>query len=132
MVAKRGKVSDILVTLRLSHNLSLWSPITAKEMVMRVAITKHQLTEMTRNGFIKNVPAKSNQISITAPAEAPEQVKLGVQIIRHDLKLTQQETDVIIHYHVSQAITYGTKYIKIICKDNDVSVLLCYYYDLGN
>ena len=101
-------------------------------MVMRVAITKHQLTEMTRNGFIKNVPAKSNQIIITAPAEAPEQVKLGVQIIRHDLKLTQQETDVIIHYQVSEAIAYGTKYIKIICKDNDVSVLLCYYYDLGN
>ena len=34
---KGGKVSDILVTLRLSHSLSLWSPITAKEMVMRVA-----------------------------------------------------------------------------------------------
>ena len=99
---------------------------------MRVAITKHQLTEMTRNGFIKNVPAKSNQISITAPVEAPEQVKLGVQIIRQDLKLTQQETDVIIHYQVSEAIAYGTKYIKIICKDNDLSVLLCYYYDLKN
>ena len=53
---------------------------------------------MARNAFIKIVPGKSNKISITAPADAPEHVKLGVQIIRHDLKSTQQEGSVIIHY----------------------------------
>ena len=67
--------------------------------------TKQQLTEIERNFLWKNIPAKSNkQTIITGQAEAPEQVQLGVRIIRDDLKSTREKPDVIILYKVSETI----------------------------
>ena len=52
--------------LQRSRNLSLSSPLPAKEMAMRIIDTKQQLTEMARNYLIKYIPAKSNKPIITA------------------------------------------------------------------
>ena len=98
---------------------------------MRVADTKQQLIEIGRNDLIKNIPAKSNKRIITAQAQAPEQVQLGVHMIRDDLKSTQEEADVIIPYQVSEAIVDGKKSIKVICEET-VSALLCLCYNLQN
>ena len=65
---------------------------------------------MARNDLIKNIPAKSNKLIITAQAEAPEQVKLGFHIIRNDLMSTQEEADVIIPYQISEATADGKIY----------------------
>ena len=62
--------------------------------------------------MIKNIAAKSNKSIITAKAEVPEQVQLGVHIIRDDLKSTREEADVIISYQVSEVIADGKKSIK--------------------
>ena len=62
--------------------------------------------------MIKNIGAKSNKSIITAKAEAPEQVQLGVHIIRDDLKSTREEADIIISYQVSEVIADGKKSIK--------------------
>ena len=62
--------------------------------------------------MIKNIAAKSNKSIITAKAEAPEQVQLGVHIIRDDLKSTREEADVIISYQVSEVIAEGKKSLK--------------------
>ena len=62
--------------------------------------------------MIKNIAAKSNKSIITAKAEAPEQVQLGVHIIRDDLKSTREEADVIISYQVSEVIADGKKSLK--------------------
>ena len=78
---------------------------------MRVTNTKQQLIEMARNDLIKNIPAKSNKLIITAQAEAPpEQVKWGLHIIRKDLMSTQEEADVIIPYQISEATADGKIY----------------------
>ena len=62
--------------------------------------------------MIKNIGAKSNKSIITAKAEAPEQVQLGVHIIRDDLKSTREEADIIISYQVSELIADEKKSIK--------------------
>ena len=62
--------------------------------------------------MIKNIAAKSNKSIITAKAEAPEQVQLGVHIVRDDLKSTREEADVIISYQVSEVIADGKKSLK--------------------
>ena len=49
-----------------------------------------------RNDLIKNIPRKSEKLTIKAQAEAPEQVQSGLHIKRGDLKSTQEEADVII------------------------------------
>ena len=90
---------------------------------MRVADTKQQLIEIGRNDLIKNIPAKSNKRIITAQAQAPEQVQLGVHIIRDDLKSTQEEADVIIPYQVSEAIVDGKNLLKSFAKK---LFLLCF------
>ena len=128
---KRNITNERLSQFRRSHNLSLSSPLQAKEIAMRVADTKQQLIEIGRNDLIKNIPAKSNKRIITAQAQAPEQVQLGVHIIRDDLKSTQEEADVIIPYQVSEAIVDGKKSIKVICEEI-VSALLCLCYNLQN
>ena len=128
---KRNITNERLSQFRRSHNLRLSSPLQAKEIAMRVADTKQQLIEIGRNDLIKNIPAKSNKRIITAQAQAPEQVQLGVHIIRDDLKSTQEEADVIIPYQVSEAIVDGKKSIKVICEET-VSALLCFCYNLQN
>ena len=70
---------------------------------MRVTDTKQQLIEMARNDLIKDIPAKPNKLIITVQAETPEQVQLGVHIIKDDLKSAQKEADAIIPYQVSEA-----------------------------
>ena len=55
-----------LSQFRRLHNLSLSSPIPANTIAMRVTNTKQQLIEMAKNNLIKNIPAKSNKIIITA------------------------------------------------------------------
>ena len=70
---KRNITKERLSQFRRSHNLSLSSPLQAKEIAMRVADTKQQLIEIGRNDLIKNIPAKSNKRIITAQ---------GVHIIR--------------------------------------------------
>ena len=129
---KRNITKERLSQFRRSHNLSLSSLLQAKEIAMRVADTKQQLIEIGRNDLIKNIPAKSNKRIITAQGQAPEQVQLGVHIIRDDLKSTQEEADVIIPYQVSEAIVDGKKSIKVICEGTDVSALLCLCYNLQN
>ena len=99
-----------LSQFRQSHSLSLSNPLSAKEIAMRVTNTKQQLIEMARNDLIKNIPAKSNKLIITAQAEAPEQVKLGLHIIKKDLMSTQEEADVIIPYQISEATADGKIY----------------------
>ena len=99
-----------LSQFRQSHSLSLSSLLSAKEIAMRVTNTKQQLIEMARNDLIKNIPAKSNKLIITAQAEAPEQVKWGLHIIRKDLMSTQEEADVIIPYQISEATADGKIY----------------------
>ena len=99
-----------LSQFRQSHSLSLSSPLSAKEIAMRVTNTKQQLIEVARNDLIKNIPAKSNKLIITAQAEAPEQVNLGLHIIRKDLMSTQEEADVIIPYQISEATADGKIY----------------------
>ena len=128
---KRNITNERLSQFRRSHNLSLSSSLQAKEIAMRVADTKQQLIEIGRNDLIKNIPAKWNKRIITAQAQAPEQVQLGVHIIRDDLKSTQEEADVIIPYQVSEAIVDGKKSIKVICEET-VSALLCLCYNLQN
>lgn len=61
-----------------------------------------------------------------------QKVKLGVYITRDDLESTQEEADVIIPYQVSRAIADGKTFIKVICEDTDVFVLLCCYNNLIN
>ena len=78
---------------------------------MRVTGNKKQLIEVARNDLIKNVPAKSNQIIITAQAKAPEQVQLLVHKMRNNVKSTQKEADVIIPYQASEEISDGKKSI---------------------
>ena len=68
-----------LFQFRRSHNLSLSSPLPVKEMAMRMTDNKQQLTEMARNDLIKNISARANKLIITVPAEALEQIQLGVQ-----------------------------------------------------
>ena len=62
-----------------SHNLSLSSPLAVKEMAMRMTDSKQQLIETARNDLIKNISARANKLIITVPAEALEQIQLGVQ-----------------------------------------------------
>ena len=70
---------------------------------------------MLRNDLIKNISTKSNKRTIKAEAEAPQQVQLGVHIIRDDLKSTQQGTDVITLYQVPEEIADEKKTTKFIC-----------------
>ena len=67
-----------------------------------------------------------------AQEEIPEQVELCVDITGDDLKSTQEEADSIIPHHVSEATVDRKTPVKVICKDTDVSVLLCHCYDLMN
>ena len=121
-----------LSQFRRSHNLSSSSPLPAKEIAMKVTDTKKQLIEMAKDDLLKNIPNHLNKLIITAEAETPYQVHLGVQTIRNDLKSRQEEADVIIPYQVSEAIADGKKSVKVICEDTDVFVLLCHCYNIKN
>ena len=61
---------------RCSHNLSLSSPLPAKEITLRVTKTKKQLTEIVKAFLLNNLPSIKNKLIITSQEDAPVQFHL--------------------------------------------------------
>ena len=121
-----------LEQFRCSHSLQKSSPLPAKEVALRVIKTKQQLIEMVKADLMDSIPHKPKKLVITSQEDTPEQLHLGVQIKREDMKTTQEEADVIIPHQVAAAVEDGKTSIKVICDNTDVFALLCHSYHLKN
>jgi len=70
----------------------------------------------------------TSKLVVTAPDAVPFEICNGVELQRVDLRTTHKEADVIIVQQVVKLAEDGVSSVKVICDDNDVFVLLIYYY----
>jgi hypothetical protein len=71
---------------------------------------------------------KSNILIITGPSHIAIDLHRSYIMDHVDLRTTHEKADVNIPRQVVQAIEEGAVYIKVICDDNDVFVLLLHVH----
>ena len=68
-------------------------------------------------------------ITIAGDRDVPVEITGGLWIDRHDIRYTQShdEVDILIAQHASISLSFLGKYVRIVCDDTDVFVLLVHY-----
>ena len=93
-VTRQGGVGNA----RRSHNLSLSTPLSSKEVTIYSTEKKKQLIKLLAEGLPKvytNAPSQKKLV-ITSQSECPVQVHLGIKTLRHGMSTTHKEADAII------------------------------------
>ena len=71
---------------------------------------------------------QSHRLVVTGEEDTPIEIHKGVKIMRHDLKTTHEEADVIMIWQMYDTVENNHKGIAVIADDTDVFVLLVHYY----
>ena len=66
--------------------------------------------------------------TIAGVRDVPVEITGGLRIDRHGLYSTPEEADILIAQHAISYLLLG-KYVRVVCDDRDVFVLLVHYYN---
>ena len=67
-------------------------------------------------------------LAIAGVCDVPVEIAGGLRIDIHDLRSTHEEADILIAQHAISLSLLG-KYVRVVCDDTDVFVLLVHYYN---
>ena len=67
-------------------------------------------------------------LTIVGVCDVPVEITGGLRIDIHDLRSTHEEADILIAQHAISLSLLG-KYVRVVCDDTDVFVLLVHYYN---
>ena len=111
------------------HQLSLHTTLPTQKVVLIVVNNKVQLINLICNYLINNIHDNQTKLVITGQDPTPVQVWNNGTIQREDLKTNHEEADVIIVHHLVRIASGASddSYIKVVCDDTDVFVLLIHF-----
>ena len=98
-------------------------------MALNVVHTKVQLVNLICHYLINHI--KDNQTKMLITGENLHRYKYGtISVSRQDLKTNHGEADVIIVHHLVTIASEASddSYVKVVCNDTDVFVLLIHFY----
>ena len=112
------------------HQLSLHTSLPTQKVVLTVVHNKVQRINLICNYLINHIHDNQTKLVITGQYPTPIQVWNNGTIQREDLKTNHGEADVIIVHHLVRIASgaSGDSYIKVVCDDTDVFVLLIHFY----
>ena len=112
------------------HQLSLHTTLPTQKMVLTVVHNKVQLINLICNYLINYIHDNQTKLVITGQDPTPVQVWNNGTIKREDLTTNHEEADVIIVHHLVRIASGASddSYIKVVCDDTDVFVLLIHVY----
>ena len=112
-----------------SHNLTLVTPLPARETILNSTKNKRQLIKLTSEQLLGKFTEErcTNRLIITSE-DVPEEPHLGIRIKRMDWSTTHEEADVIIPQQLIYAVNEGAKCIRIVSDDSDVFAILLHFY----
>ena len=67
-------------------------------------------------------------ITIAGVHDVPIEITGGLRIDRHDIRSTHEEADILIAQHAI-SVSLLSKYVRVVCDDTDVFVLLVHSYN---
>ena len=76
-------------------------------------------------------PAFKNSLIITGARDVPEEIKMGIRIMRQDMRTTHEEADVIMTSQALQIALEKTP-VTVVSDDTDVFLLLLHFTDSNN
>ena len=104
----------------------------AKQVVLTNTKNKIQLNDMITYGILNlcyfTEATQTHTITIAGVRDVPVETTGGLRIDRHGLYSTHEEADILIAQHAISYLLLG-KYVRVVCDDRDVFVLLVHYYN---
>ena len=104
----------------------------AKQVVLTNTKNKIQLNVMITDGILNpcyfTEATQTHTLTITGVRDVPVEITGGLRIDRHSLYSTHEEADILIAQHAISYLLLG-KYVRVVCDDRDVFVLLVHYYN---
>ena len=97
----------------------------------QVTYNKVQLIDLICQYLSENIVDNQNKLEISGKKPTPVQVWNNSTVQRLDLKIHQEEADVIIIHHLVCIVSgvSNDAHIKVICDDTDVFILLIHFYN---
>ena len=113
-----------------NHQLSLHTTLPTQKVVLTVVHSKVQLINLICNNLINHIHDNKTKLVITGQDPTPVQVWNNGTIQREYLETNHEEADVIIVHHLVRIASGASddSYIKVVCDDTDVFVLLIHFY----
>ena len=99
----------------------------AKQVVLTNTKNKFQLNAMITDGIL-NPCYFTEATQIAGVRDVPVEITGGLRIDRHGLYSTHEAADIPIAQHAISYLLLG-KYVRVVCDDRDVFVLLVHYYN---
>ena len=111
------------------HQLNLHPPPAVQKVILNVSYNKTQLIKLICQYLMDHEVSDTNRLAVTSEKPIPNEIVNGRTFLRDDLRTTHEEADVIIVQQMVNLSQHGSLSIKEICDDNDVFVLLMYFYN---
>ena len=106
----------------------------AKQVVITNTKNKIQLNAMITDGILNpcyfTESTQTHTLTIAGVRDVPVEITGGLRIDRHGLYSTHEEADILIAQHAISYLLLG-KYVRGVCDDRDVFILLVHYYNIG-
>ena len=94
--------------------------------------TTRQLNAMLTEGIIDpgyfTDVTKTHTLTVAGVRDVSVEITDGLRIDRHDLRSTHEDDDILFAQHAISLSLLG-KYVRVVCDDTDVFVLLVHYYN---
>ena len=104
----------------------------AKQVVLTNTKNKIQLNAMITDGILNpcyfTEATQTHTLTFVGVRDVPVDITGGLRIDRHGLYSTHKEADILIAQHAISYLLLG-KYVRVVCDDRDVFVLLVHYYN---
>ena len=86
------------------------------------------ITDSILNPCYFTEATQTHTLTIAGVRDVPVEITGGLRIDRHGLYSTHEEADILIAQHAISYLLLG-KYVRVVCDDRDVFVLLFHYYN---
>lgn len=111
------------------HKLDLHTPLPAQKVVLNVTENKLQLIKLICTYIKEHAELlANNRLVVTGQDPTPIEVSNGKVTLRHDLRTTHEEADVVIVQQMVHVALTGASSIRVISDDTDVFVLLLHFF----
>ena len=99
------------------------TPLPKQATVLNVSTNKEQIIRLIVNKLCSMSFPSGKQVIITGPDPEPVEVGVGPRLT----KITHEEADVIMVYHMIDEALKGRSRIRVVSDDTDVFLILCYH-----
>ena len=111
------------------HKLDLHTPLPVQKVVLNVTENKMQLIKLICTYIMEHAELLAeNRLVLTGQDPTPIEVFDGKVTLRHDLRTTHEEADVVIVQQMVHIALTGAPSIRVISDDTDVFVLLVHFF----